>query len=51
MDSNLRETYFQHDDDWNLLCVAMDTLEDTCLALQDYEAAGLGTDSGENTFD
>jgi hypothetical protein len=43
----MRNRYFQsRRDDWNLLCVAMDTLDDTCLALEDYEAAGLGTESG-----
>jgi hypothetical protein len=46
--SDMRDRYFQsRRDDWNLLCVAMDTLDDTCLALEDYEAAGLGTESGE----
>ena len=46
--SDMRHRYFQpRHDDWNLLCVAMDTLDDTCLALEDYEAAGLGTESRE----
>jgi len=45
--SDMRNRYFQsRHDDWNLLCVAMDTLDDTCLALEDYEAEGLGTASG-----
>jgi hypothetical protein len=45
--SDMRDRYFQsRRDDWNLLCVAMDTLDDTSLALEDYEAAGLGTESG-----
>lgn len=36
------------EDDWNLLCVSMDTLDDTCLALEDYELNGLGKNDGEN---
>lgn len=35
-----------HLDEWNALCVAMDTLGDSCLALVYYEASGIGkTDS------
>jgi hypothetical protein len=34
-------------DEWNTLCVAMDTLGDTCLALQDYERRGIGVEEGE----
>jgi len=31
-------------DQWHLLCVAMDTLGDTALALQDFEARGFGSE-------
>jgi hypothetical protein len=29
-------------DEWYALCVAMDILADTCLALEDYESSGFG---------
>lgn len=34
-------------DDWNIICVAMDTLEDSCLALLDFESRGVGKNDGE----
>ena len=33
--------------EWNRLCAAMDVLDDTCLALEDYEAHGFGSEDGE----
>jgi hypothetical protein len=36
-----------HQDEWHSLCVAMDTLGDTVLALLDFEAHGLGSRIGE----
>ncbi len=39
---------FGHDlDKWNTLCVAMDTLGDSCLALEHYEVFGMGQEDGE----
>lgn len=39
---------FGHDlDKWNILCVAMDTLGDSCLALEHYEVFGMGQEDGE----
>jgi hypothetical protein len=35
---------FGDDDKWNLLCVSMDTLEDTIAALEYYELQGFGED-------
>ena len=47
-DPNLYDTHFKNDvDQWNALCVAMDTLGDSCLALGHYEASGIGDDYGE----
>ena len=46
--TNLYEKYFtSHLDEWNTLCVAIDTLGDTCLALEYYEASGIGDEDGE----
>lgn len=46
--SNLYDRYFKdHLDEWNILCVAMDTLEDSCLAIGYYEASGIGEEDGE----
>jgi hypothetical protein len=45
---HLYEEYFKrYLDEWSALCVAMDTLEDTCCALGCYESNGLGMDIGE----
>ena len=45
---NLYSNHFQNlSDQWNILCVAMDTLEDTCLALQNFEKLGVGNCDGE----
>lgn len=44
----LYERYFEsHLDEWNALCVAMDTLGDTSLALGYYEAFGIGNRDDE----
>ena len=41
--ARLYATKFRHDPDhWNVLCISMDTLEDTALALGEFESAGLG---------
>jgi len=46
--TTLYERYFKsHLDGWNALCVAMDTLGDTCLSLEYYEASGIGNEYGE----
>ena len=46
--ANLLERYFEsHLDEWYTLCVAMDTLGDTCLSLEYYEAYGIGDEYGE----
>jgi len=45
---NLYERLFaDHPDEWNALCVAMDTLGDTCLALKYYQDFGIGNEEGE----
>jgi hypothetical protein len=47
-DAKLCDTRFKtRPDEWYALCVAMDTLEDSCLALQYYEASGIGDEYGE----
>ncbi len=46
--ANLYDRHFKaHLDEWNALCVAMDTLGDTCLALMYYEASGIGKEDSE----
>lgn len=47
--ANLLDRYFDNrpDDDWMALCVSMDTLGDTCQALEYYENNGLGDEYGE----
>lgn len=46
--ANLLERYFEsHLDEWYTLCVAMNTLGDTCLSLEYYEASGIGDEYGE----
>ena len=46
--TNLYERCFKsHLDEWNALCVAMDTIGDTCLSLEYYEASGIGDEYGE----
>lgn len=43
-----RSSYFaEARDDWNKLCVAMDTFEDALLALSDYLSYGLGRNDEE----
>jgi hypothetical protein len=45
----LRETYFESRvDEYNKFCVALDTLEDSVLAIRDYCQAGFGDREGEN---
>jgi hypothetical protein len=47
-DTNLYKRCFNgHLDEWNTLCVAMDTIGDTCLSLEYYEASGIGNEHGE----
>jgi hypothetical protein len=46
--ANLSKKYSGNNlDEWNTLCVAMDTLGDSCLALEHYEASGIGQEAGE----
>ena len=46
--TNLYERYFKSRlDEWYALCVAMDTIGDTCLSLEYYEASGIGDEYGE----
>ena len=46
--ANLYEKYFKSRlDEWNALCVAMDILGDTCVALEYYEDSGMGDTDGE----
>ena len=46
--ANLYDRHFKaHLDEWNALCVAMDTLGDSCLALGYYEASGIGKEDSE----
>jgi hypothetical protein len=40
-------SYKDHSDEWSALCVAMDTLDDTGIALEYFEGQGLGKDDGE----
>jgi len=47
-EAGLYDRYFRnHHDEWTALCVAMDTLGDTCLALEHYEEFGIGNRDGE----
>ena len=41
------QVYKSHPDEWHEVCAAMDILDDTCLALEDYEARGLGNSDSE----
>lgn len=41
------QQYKSKPDEWNEICAAMDVLEDTCIALENYERCGLGSDDGE----
>jgi hypothetical protein len=46
--ANLYDAHFKnHPDEWMALCVAMDTLEDSCEALEYYEDSGIGNEIGE----
>jgi len=46
--SHMYELYFKaRPDEWSALCVAMDTLDDTCLALEDFESQGLSDRENE----
>lgn len=43
------EEYFKnHLDDWNILCISMDTIGDTTLAVEYFKETGIGQDVGEN---
>ena len=45
---NLYDQRFNNSlDEWSALCVAMDTLEDTCSALGEYETSGFKQNLGE----
>lgn len=45
---NLYDIYFKGKlDDWNAFCVALDTLDDSCLSLLYFESHGLGRQDGE----
>ncbi len=41
------KVYKNRPDEWNRICVSMDILDDTYLALENYEAHGIGSDDGE----
>ena len=41
------QVYKSHPDEWHEVCAAMDILDDTCLALEDYESRGLGNSDSE----
>ncbi len=41
------QQYESKPDEWNEICAAMDVLDDTCMALENYEHCGLGGDEGE----
>jgi len=46
--SDLYEHHYKElPDEWSMLCIAMDTLDDTGLALEHFERQGLGTGDGE----
>jgi hypothetical protein len=46
--ANLYDKYYKDNlDSWNMLCVSMDVIEDTCEALQHFEAEGIGDGVGE----
>jgi hypothetical protein len=46
--SSIYNRYFKSKpEEWNALCVTIDTLEDTYLALEHYESFGLGDEIGE----
>jgi len=46
--AKLYERYFENQlDEWEILCVSMDTLGDTCLSLEYYETSGIGNVYGE----
>jgi len=47
-DPGLRRKHFEADNDrWSKFCVAMDTLEDSDLAISDFLMGGLGSGEGE----
>ncbi len=41
------QLYKNHPDEWNGICAAMDILDDTCLAIEDYESHGIGNSDSE----
>ena len=46
--SNLYDKCYKNNlDKWKMLCVSMDTLEDTCEALLHFESEGIGDNTGE----
>lgn len=45
--SSLSSHFKDSPNEWNRLCAAMDVLEDTALALDNYEIQGIGNDDGE----
>ncbi len=47
-EKNLYESFFKSRiDEWNKICVSMDTFEDSCLALSYYENSSSGLNEGE----
>lgn len=44
---NLYKCYKANPDKWNMLCVSMDTLGDTCEALLNFESEGIEGNFGE----
>jgi hypothetical protein len=45
---NYFKDYFENSfDDWNVLCVTMDTIEDTNLAIKNFQDKGIGQEIGE----
>ena len=41
------QIYKNRPDEWNAICAAMDILDDTCLAIEDYESHGIGNSDAE----
>lgn len=41
------QLYKNHPDEWSGICAAMDILDDTCLAIEDYESHGIGNSDNE----
>jgi hypothetical protein len=42
-----KQVYKNRPDEWNAICAAMDILDDTCLAIEDYESHGIGNSDAQ----